>query len=101
VSAAWGRAIKDQLGGSLEASVEVLATDYTRMSGTSMATPHASGVAALVWSSRPSLNADQVQQLLVRSAKDMGSAGHDKSFGHGLVQAADALRLAEQEYPRQ
>ncbi len=77
-----------------QATVEVLGTDYATLSGTSMATPHVSGVAALVWSAHPALSASQVRALLEQSAKDLGPAGRDAEYGSGLVQAAEALRLA-------
>jgi serine protease len=48
-------------------------------------------VAAIVWSARPTLTASQVRGLLESSAKDLGVAGQDRDFGHGLVQAKAAL----------
>ncbi|HZI07618.1 MAG TPA: S8 family serine peptidase, partial [Archangium sp.] len=71
-------------------------SDYARRTGTSMATPHASGVAALLWSARPSLTHEQVRDLLERSAKDLGPQGRDPVFGFGLVQAKAALELMSQ-----
>jgi subtilisin family serine protease len=81
--------LRTQLGQS--ARVDVSRVDYTRFSGTSMAAPHVSGVAALLWSERPSLTAAQVRGLLERTAKDLGKAGWDTEHGHGLVQASAAL----------
>jgi thermitase len=54
-------------------------------SGTSMATPFVSGAAALVWASRPSLDATGVTNLLLSTAQDLGAAGIDQYYGHGLV----------------
>jgi serine protease len=71
--------------------VSLQGVDYARFPGTSMATPHVTGVAALVWSARPTLTADQVQALLERTAKDLGEKGYDEKYGHGLVQAKQAL----------
>jgi subtilisin family serine protease len=80
---------------SQSATVKLVGADYARLSGTSMATPHVSGVAALVWSARPSLTASQVRQVLQDSAKDLGTPGRDNTYGYGLVQAKAALdRLA-------
>jgi subtilisin family serine protease len=56
-----------------------------------MATPHVTGVAALVWSARPSLTATEVRTLLESTAKDLGESGHDTRYGFGLVQAKAAL----------
>lgn len=91
VSQADGAALKALVGSRVSVSLE--GADYGRATGTSMATPHVSGVAALVWSARPSLTPAEVQQLLERSASDLGPAGKDKLFGHGLVQAKAALEL--------
>ncbi len=77
------------------ATVKLVGVDYARLTGTSMATPHVSGVAALVWSARPSLTAAQVRDILEKSARDLGVAGRDDIYGHGLVQAKAAMdRLA-------
>jgi subtilisin family serine protease len=71
--------------------VNLRGVDYAELPGTSMATPHVTGVAALVWSARPSLTATEVRSLLERTAKDLGEPGHDPRYGHGLVQAKAAL----------
>lgn len=64
---------------------------YAFLSGTSMATPHVSGVAALIWSANPSWTNRQVRQALDATAMDLGASGYDTSFGWGLVQAKAAL----------
>jgi serine protease len=64
--------------------------DYEVLSGTSMATPHVSGVAALVWSLAPSASADQVRDAIVSTAHDLGDPGVDNVYGHGLVDAEAA-----------
>ncbi|WP_375767118.1 S8 family serine peptidase [Archangium gephyra] len=76
--------------------VNLKGVDYAEFPGTSMAAPHVSGVAALVWSARPGLNASQVRTLLERTAKDLGDSGHDPRYGHGLVQAKAALDALKQ-----
>lgn len=79
--------------------VAVLSTvpsGYASYSGTSMATPHVAGVAALVWSQRLECSNDQLRQTLRSSAQDLGAVGRDNSYGYGLVQArvaADRLAL--------
>jgi len=67
--------------------LHVAASGYSAWSGTSMATPHVSGVAALVWSAHPTKTASEIRQALEASAQDLGSAGRDNTFGHGLVRA--------------
>jgi serine protease len=81
------------------ARVKLSSVDYTRWDGTSMAAPHVSGVAALLWSARPSLSAAEVRKLLEDSARDLGPAGHDATYGHGLVQAKAALDLLHSRFP--
>lgn len=63
---------------------------YATLSGTSMATPHVAGAAALVWSVFPQCSNEQIRAALNATAKDKGSAGRDNLYGHGIVQAADA-----------
>jgi thermitase len=63
-------------------------------SGTSMATPFVSGAAALVWSAHPELSATQVTNLLLSTAQDLGSAGVDSLYGHGLVRPDLAIAAA-------
>lgn len=63
---------------------------YRSISGTSMATPHVAGVAALVWSFFPQCSNTQIRDALNDTAKDKGSAGRDNFYGFGLVQARDA-----------
>jgi subtilisin family serine protease len=64
---------------------------YERDSGTSMATPHVAGVAALVWAARPGLDAAELEGVLRAGAVDLGEPGRDDHFGAGLVDAAAAL----------
>ncbi len=60
---------------------------YATWDGTSMATPHAAGVAALVWSHYPSCTGEEIRQAMNSTAEDLGSSGRDNSYGYGLVQA--------------
>lgn len=64
---------------------------YAFNNGTSMATPHVAGVAALVWSANPSWTNHQIREALDVTAQDLGTPGYDTSFGWGLVQAKAAL----------
>lgn len=91
--------IKAQLGRPVKVGIH--GSDYAYSSGTSMATPHASAVAALVWSANPKLKNQQVRDILEASAKDLQDAelpdsgpGFDIVFGHGLVQAKAAVDMA-------
>lgn len=68
---------------------------YEYYDGTSMATPHVAGVAALVWSLNGSRSNAALRDALQRSALDLGTAGRDTSFGFGLVRAAAAHQLLQ------
>lgn len=65
-------------------------TDYAYYNGTSMATPHVAGVAALAWSKNPTCTAAQVRQALTTTALDLDSAGRDNRTGYGMVQTKAA-----------
>ena len=63
---------------------------YAYGEGTSMACPHVSGAAALVWAGEPTLTAGQVRQRLVDTADDLGGSGRDKWYGYGIVDVDQA-----------
>ena len=64
---------------------------YQTMSGTSMATPHVVGVAALIRSYHPTYTVDEVETALEITARDLGAPGRDDIFGNGRIQAAQAV----------
>lgn len=68
----------------------LLNEQLTFLSGTSMAAPHVSGVAGLVFALHPDWTNDQVRTHLQRTADDLGAPGRDPNFGYGLVNAAKA-----------
>ncbi|TET55146.1 MAG: hypothetical protein E3J54_00680 [Actinobacteria bacterium] len=65
--------------------------NYTYMSGTSMASPMAAGVAALVLSKNPTYSPAQVESDLKTFSDDLGARGRDDSFGYGRVNAYRSL----------
>ncbi|HET7711711.1 MAG TPA: S8 family serine peptidase [Thermoanaerobaculia bacterium] len=67
---------------------------YANFNGTSMATPHAAAAAALVWAAAPDATAEQVKNALINTATDLGAAGYDTIFGHGLVDVLAAAKSA-------
>ncbi len=75
---------------------------YGYKSGTSMATPHVAGLAALVWGMDISQSAGEVRQTIETSADDLGSAGKDETYGYGRINAYAALEsftLLTLQYP--
>jgi len=59
--------------------------------GTSMASPHVAGVAALIKSTYPSLSPAAIEKLIEKTALDLGGKGRDSTFGYGLIQPRAAL----------
>ncbi|MHC5023075.1 MAG: S8 family serine peptidase [Planctomycetota bacterium] len=64
---------------------------YQFLSGTSMATPHVAGLVCLMLAVDSNLGHDEVQEILIATAVDLGAPGFDTQFGHGRVDAFDAL----------
>ncbi len=66
--------------------------------GTSMAAPHVAGVLALMRSVYPTLSPDEVDNLLALGSitTDLGAAGRDDIYGHGLLDALKAVQMAQQ-----
>jgi subtilisin family serine protease len=82
---------------------------YLSLAGTSMASPHVAGLAALVWQLHPTWSAEEVKQVLRQACVPLGAAGangFDSTFGFGRIDAANALLpvtpppIAALSYPR-
>lgn len=65
---------------------------YAYSNGTSMATPHVSGAAAVLRAAWPYLKAPQVAQILLQTATDLGAAGVDNVYGHGMLNLYAAVQ---------
>lgn len=76
-----GKGIKSSVGGGTIAG----------MSGTSMATPYVSGVAAAIKGLWPTLTPYQVADIIFRTTIDLGVPGPDDVYGRGSVDIAAAL----------
>jgi subtilisin family serine protease len=64
---------------------------YGRLAGTSMATPHVSGLAALILDRYPSYTPDHVASAILDNALDIGIPGYDEIYGCGRIDAYAAL----------
>ena len=64
---------------------------YYFYQGTSMATPHVSGVAALLVAHGNAQNPSEIRSALESTAQDLGSIGWDPMFGNGFLNASAAL----------
>jgi serine protease len=69
---------------------------YPFFTGTSMASPHVAGVLALMKSVNPDLTPADVDTLLLQGklTDDLGAAGRDDRYGHGLINAQSAVVAA-------
>ena len=70
------------------------------MSGTSFAAPRVTGAAALVSHKFPNLAGEQIKQVLLQTATDLGATGVDATFGHGKLNVAGALSPQGTVVPR-
>lgn len=84
-----------QAGKTVKATLKTIATDYTEFPGTSMATPHVSGVVALVRATNKALTPSQIKDLLKRTAQPLGP-NEQNQYGAGLVNAEAAVNAAVQ-----
>ncbi len=74
-----------------EASVTVGPSDYDRKNGTSMATPHVAGAAALLWGYNPGFSNTQIRDALAAGAVDSGVPGRDHAYGFGRINVLASL----------
>jgi subtilisin family serine protease len=82
-------------GQSVTVTMSIDATDYASFQGTSMATPHVAGVAALVRAANKSLTPAQVRDVLKNTATPLGPNDNNE-YGRGMVNAEAAVAQAVQ-----
>lgn len=75
------------------------ADSYRIFSGTSFAASHVTGAMALLVEATGMLPVEEVQDLLLLSATDLGAPGVDDIYGYGLVNLVAALGLADNTPP--
>lgn len=100
-------------GGVGDGPDAILSTDlnatYTALQGTSMAAPHVAGVVGLMLAANPMLTPVDVRQIIAQTAKPIVGADRNTSgspaqrglMGHGLIDAAAAVRAAQMWTPGQ
>jgi len=89
-SACGGSIFPDVVAPGMNVLTSDLFSLYADVSGTSIAAPHVSGVAALLAGASPSSTADAIGQAIMQSATDLGAAGPDNVYGNGRVDAGSA-----------
>lgn len=72
-------------GGSFPAS-------YAVYDGTSFSSPHVAGAMALLLNAFPALSVPELETVLSSSATDLGAAGQDNNYGHGLLNVFAAYK---------
>lgn len=75
----------------LDAIVSTGSTGYYFSTGTSMAAPHAAGVAALIIGKNGKMNPHELEKQLINSADKVGGNGQNVYFGQGRVNAYRAV----------
>jgi serine protease len=81
-------------GHTVSSSISVERTDHAAFAGTSMASPHVAGVAALIKSANPSLNALQIKSIMKATATPVTAESGENEYGAGIVNAARAVTNA-------
>jgi serine protease len=71
-----------------------LSPNYVFYQGTSMACPHAAGLAALMLVVSPLMQPGEIENRLATTATDLGATGRDNIYGHGLINALAAVQSA-------
>lgn len=89
----WGKPI-DLVAPGANVQSTTLNGAYTQGNGTSFATPMVAGALGLIFSVNPALTADQAEEILLSTAKDLGAVGDDAVFGRGRLDLAAALASA-------
>lgn len=69
----------------------LVSSRYGNKSGTSMAAPHVTGVAAVLMHRFPYMSADQISAVIKTTATDLGVPGIDNLFGWGRVNLREAI----------
>ncbi|MDR0217907.1 MAG: autotransporter domain-containing protein [Enterobacteriaceae bacterium] len=88
VSAPGSLVYSSVIGGT---SVDTPTIDYAFKSGTSMASPHVSGSAAVLMERFPYMDGAQISSVLRTTATDMGKPGIDEIYGWGMINLGKAI----------
>lgn len=84
-------------GVSVLSSYYLSNVSYAYATGTSMASPHVAGAAAVIRGAWPHLTAAQTAEILLTTATDLGASGVDDVYGHGLLNLEEAVQAQGQD----
>lgn len=73
---------------------------YGAWNGTSFSSPLTAGLAALILSVNPALTNQQVKEIILQNADDLGAAGFDQYFGNGRINVVKSLLAAQTLVPQ-
>jgi serine protease AprX len=76
----------------------ILPNNFDIVTGTSFAAPHVSGAMALLIEAFPTVTPEEIEDALALSAEDLGPAGADYYYGHGLINLMAAYELLESSF---
>lgn len=71
----------------------IIGTKYCVLSGTSMATPHVTGLAALIKTKNPTFTNEQIRQVIRSGSDDVFSTGWDLKSGFGRINLTKSLQI--------
>jgi serine protease len=86
--------VEKSAGLVVSASLGVLPSDYASFQGTSMASPHVAGVAALIRSANPELTSAEVKEIMRNTAVELDGENGQNQLGSGLIDAKAAVEAA-------
>lgn len=66
--------------------------EFKYLAGTSMASPHAAALGALLLSANPQLSPAEIKTAMFETADDLGEEGKDEYYGYGLINPGAALK---------
>jgi serine protease len=81
-------------GGAAQVSMATARTDYAAFQGTSMATPHVAGVAALIRATNKNLTPVEVRDIIKSTSTALQSSSGENEYGSGIVNAQLAVQKA-------